>query len=240
VEVSGQVGGDVVAGDLEKNIRAGRDVVGRDVVTTTNTTNVGFSAAAVQRLLITVGSLVFVTAACFFSGGVIVGGTALAALNTTVDSDDPQAAAEFAELLQALNALPPGAAIQFSFTEQQLSAYFRQVVAPTLPLDITAAKVRLLDNGGLVVGGRAGALGGAQFAATFEWQTTPGAPLRLDAAAVEVLPLRNRVFGWVAIPTPLLRPITDDLNQLFGGIQVTEIVPEADVANRWTVTAITH
>ena len=48
VEVSGRVDGDVVAGDYEKNVRAGRDVVGRDVVTTTNTTNVGFSAAAVR------------------------------------------------------------------------------------------------------------------------------------------------------------------------------------------------
>lgn len=160
VAVSGRVGGDVVAGDYEKNVRAGRDVVGRDVVTTTNTTNVGFSAAAVQRLLITVGALVFVTAACFFSGGVFVGGAALAALDRPVASDDPAAAAEFADLLQTLQALPPGASVQFTFTEQQLSAYFRQVVAPTLPLDISEAKVRLLESGALVMGGRAGALGG--------------------------------------------------------------------------------
>lgn len=235
LEVSGSVGGDAVAGDYEKNIRAGRDVVGRDVVTTT--TNVGFSAVAVQRLLITVGVMVFVTAACFFSGGVVVGGAALAALDTTVASDDPAAAAEFANLLQTLRALPPGHTVQFSFTEQQLSAYFRQRVAPTLPLDITNAKARLLASGNLVIGGRAGALGGAQFAATFEWQDEPGTPLRLDAAAVEVLPLRNRVFGWVAVPAPVLRPLTDGLNDLFGSVQVTELVPEAGQADTWTATA---
>jgi hypothetical protein len=240
VEVSGRVGGDVVVGDYEKNVRAGRDVVGRDVVTTSNTTNVGFSAAAVQRLLITVGMMVFVTAACFFSGGVIVGGTALAALDRQVASDDPAAAAEFAELLQILRDLPPGQVVQFSFTEQQLSAYFRQEVAPTLPLDITEAKVRLLDSGDLVVGGRAGALGGARFAATFVWQDEVGAPLRLDAAAVEVLPLRNRVFGWVAVPTLVLRPLTDGLNDLFGGVQVTDIGPEAHLEDTWTATAVSR
>ena len=234
------MGGDVVAGDYEKNVRAGRDVVGRDVVTTANTTNVGFSAAAVQRLLITVGAMVFVTAACFFSGGVVVGGAALGALDRQVNSNDQTAAAEFAELLQILRDLPPGQAVQFTFTEQQLSAYFRQQVAPTLPLDITDAKVRLLDSGDLVVGGRAGALGGAQFAATFEWQTGAGGPLRLDAAAVEVLPLRNRVFGWVAVPTGLLRPLTDGLNDLFGGVRVTDIAPEAHLEDTWTATAISQ
>ncbi len=240
VEVSGRVGGDVVAGDYEKNVRAGRDVVGRDVVTTTNTTNVGFSAAAVQRLLVTVGALVFVTAACFFSGGVIVGGTALAALDKEVASDDPAAAAEFAELLQTLQALPPGTSVRFTFTEQQLSAYFRQQVAPTLPLDITEAKARLLDSGNLVIGGRAGALGGARFATTFAWQDTAGEPLRLQAAAVEVLPLNNRVFGWVAVPAGLLRPLTTGLNDLFGGIRVTSIAPEAHPEDTWTATAISQ
>ncbi|MGQ0600620.1 MAG: hypothetical protein ACT4QE_02870, partial [Anaerolineales bacterium] len=56
--------------DNDLNITAGDDVtVGGDVVagdkSTTTTTNVGFSAAQVQRLLITVGGLVALTAACF-------------------------------------------------------------------------------------------------------------------------------------------------------------------------------
>lgn len=240
VEVSGTVGGDVVSGDYHKDVRAGRDVVGRDVVTTTNTTQIGFSAAAVQRLLITVGAMVFVTAACFFSGGLAVGGAAFVALGRPVNSDDAQAAAEFAAGLQELNSLPPGTTVRFTFTEQQLSAYFRQQVAPTLPLDIREAKLRLLDSGQPVVGGRIGALGGAQFAATFDWQTTPGQPLRLTAAAIEVLPLRNRVFGWVVVPTRLLRPVAEHINALFSGIQVTAIAPEPHLADTWTVTAISQ
>ena len=238
VELSGRVGGDVVVGDYEKNIRVERDYVGRDVVNTTNTTNVGFSAAAVQRLLITVGIMVFLTAACFFSGGLILGGATFAALDREVDSDDALAAVQFAELLQTISSLPPGVSVTLNFTEQQLSAYFRQYVAPTLPLDITEAKLRLLDDGDLVVGGRAGTLGGAQFAATFEWQDEPGAPLRLDAAAVEVLPLDNNAFGWVAVPTFLLEPLTGGINDLFGGIRVTELEPETGSPDQWNVTAI--
>jgi hypothetical protein len=240
VEVSGRVGGDVVVGDYEKNIRVERDYANRDVVNTTNTTNVGFSAAAVQRLLVTVGIMVFVTAACFFSGGLLLGGATFAALDREVDSDDALAAAQFAELLQTINNLPPGVSVTLNFTEQQLSAYFRQVVAPTLPLDITEAKLRLLGDGDLVVGGRAGSLGGAQFAATFEWQDVPGAPLRLDAAAVEVLPLNRNAFGWVAVPTLLFEPLTGGINDLFGGIRVTELEPETGAPDHWNVTAISQ
>ena len=58
IQVGGSVGGDVAGRDLNKTTTAGRDVVGGDVVTTTN---VGFSIEAVQRLVITVGVLVFAT-----------------------------------------------------------------------------------------------------------------------------------------------------------------------------------
>src|SRR5574341_666246 len=72
-------------------IKAGRDVeiAGRDIVTVER----GFSAAQVQRLLITVAVIVFVTAACFFSGGLILGGAALAALNRPLSGGLSQEAA---------------------------------------------------------------------------------------------------------------------------------------------------
>lgn len=223
VQVGGSVGGDVVTGDVHRTNTAGRDIVGRDVVTTTNTTNVGFSAAAVQRLLITVGMLVFVTAACFFSGGVFVGGAALAALNTDVASDDPVAAAEFAEILQAVESLPPGTPFSFTFTEQQISAYFRQVVAPQI--GVSDGKVRLLPDGRLVVGGQINNLGRLPFAATFTWQDRRGEPLRLVSAAVQVLRLGRSSFGWVAVPTALLRDTAGRVNELFGNVQLVDVDP---------------
>jgi hypothetical protein len=239
VEVTGSVGGNVVGGDLTTNTTAGRDVVGRDVVTTTTTTttNVGFSAAAVQRLLLTVGLLVFATAACFFSGGVFVGLGAITALNTDVASDDPVAAAEFAELLALAQALPPGTIARLTFTEQQISAYFRQVVAPGLPMNITDGKIRLLDSRRLVVGGRLGDLGGRPFAATFTWQESPSTPLRLTAAALQVLPAGESPFGWVAIPTVLLAPVEQGINQLFAGLILTD-VDAGPGEDTWDVTIV--
>lgn len=241
IEISGHVGGDVIGGDRTETTTAGRDVVGRDVVTTT-TTNVGFSAAAVQRLLLTVGMMVFVTAACFFSGGVVLGGAAIAALDRDVASDDPALAAQFADLLATLQALPPGEAVTVSFSEAQISAYFRQVVAPTLPLNFTDGRVRLVDDQQLVVAGRAGDLANANVAATFDWQTAPGAPLRLTGAAIQALPLDDgNLFGWVAVPTPVLEPLTAGINDLFGGVRlttVTEQAPDPVQGPTWDVTAI--
>jgi hypothetical protein len=233
VQVGGDVGGDVVSGDVHRTNTAGRDIVGRDVVTTT--TNVGFSAAAVQRLLLTVGAMIFVTAACFFSGGIFVGGAALAALNTTVNSDEPEAAAQFAEILQAVESLPPGTPFSFTFTEQQISAYFRQVLAPRI--GVSDGKVRLLPDGRLVVGGRADNLRGLPFAATYAWQNVRGAPLRLESAAVQVLRVGQTSFGWVAVPPALLGSTAGRVNELFGDVQLVDVDPLPG-REAWTVEGV--
>jgi hypothetical protein len=210
------------------------------VVTTTthNTTNVGFGVAAVQRLMVTVGLLVFVTAACFFSGGAVLGGAAIAALDRPDSSTGDGLAAQFADLLATWHNLAPGEAATVQFTEAQISAYFAEELAPTLPLDITDAKVRLLGDQQLVVGGRAGGLGNLNFAATFDWQDTPGAPLRLDAAAVQALDLGAAPFGWVAIPTTPLQPLTTSLNDLFGGVQITNVQSVPAEVPIWNVTVV--
>lgn len=65
-----------------------------------------------------------------------------------------------------------------------------------------------------------------------------GAPLRLQAAAVEALPLNNRVFGWVAVPTLVLRPVTESLNTLFGNVRVVDLAPTADADDTWMATAV--
>src|SRR5436190_24380308 len=92
LQVSGTVGGDAAGRDINKELNAGRDIVGRDVVTTNATTIVGFSPKAVMQLVVSVGLLVFVTAACFFSGGLVVGGAALVALERPVNSNSEAAA----------------------------------------------------------------------------------------------------------------------------------------------------
>ncbi|MCC7358231.1 MAG: hypothetical protein IT317_02065 [Anaerolineales bacterium] len=237
VAVSGRVGGDVIAGDRNETNTAGRDIVGRDVVTNT-TTNVGFGYAAVQRLLVTVGVMVFVTAACFFSGGAVLGGAAIAALNKPDTSLSAGLAAQFADMLATLQDLPPGEAATVQFTEPQISAYFAQTIAPALPLDITEGKVRLLGEDQVVVGGRAGGLGNLNFAATFDWQDTPGAPLRLSAAAVQALDLGKLPFGWVAIPTTPFQSLAGGLNDLFSGVQITAVQSLPAEVPVWNVTVV--
>ena len=238
IRVGGDVGGDVAGRDVVKTTTAGRDVVGGDVVTTTNTTNVGFTIEAVQRLVVVVGALVFVTAFCFFSSGFLLGGVALAALNQPVASS--QAAAQrFAAGLADLQQLGPGDAATFSFSEEEISSYFRFVVAPSLGgLNIQNGRVRLLDDGELVIGGEAGALGGLPFAATFVLTQEVGRPLDLQAAAVRLLPT-GTPFGWVLLPNAALGGVERSLNDLFGNIQVLEGAASDD-GREWTVSVIGH
>jgi hypothetical protein len=238
LEVSGSVGGDVAGRDLHKSATAGRDIVGRDVVTTTatssTTTNVGFGIDAVLRLVVAVGMLVFVTALCFFSSGAVVGGAAIVALRRPVNSNNADAAARFAEKLPALRNLPPGTPARFSFTEEEISSYFRQVTAPSI--GVRDGRVRLLDSGQIVVGGRADQLRGAEFAATFDWQATPGEPFKLRYALLHALPLGSGRFGWVFVPAPLVGGIETSINSLFGNIRVTEVVANPD--GSWTVSVV--
>jgi len=220
-----------------RDLNVGGDVAGGDVVKTT-TTNVGLGAKEVQRLLLTVGALVFITAACFFSGGLAVGAVAVNTLNRPVNSNDPAAAARFAAYLEELRALSPGQPFAFGFTEQEISAYFRLTLAPSL--GITNGKVRLLDDPGqLVVGGQLTQLGGLPFAATFHVTDTVGAPLSLTAAAVQILPLKDSLFGWVFVPVSAFGSITDNLNRLFANLQFNSVEAAAP-APAWIVNGLAH
>lgn len=224
------------------NIEAGDDLnvgtfVGGNMTTnTTTTTSVGFSASQVQRLLITVGVLVFVTASCFFTGGLAVGGAAFVALSRPVGSDNPEAALRFQSFLEDLRALPPGQSFSFGFTEEEISSYFRLILGPQL--GIRNGKVRLLEVGTLVVAGQASDLGNLPFAATFEMTDEVGAPLKLKAAALQILRLGDSSFGWVVVPTGLLKTVQDNINKSFGVVELKEVVqPTADT---WVVTGVSH
>jgi len=235
--------GDVAGRDVVKTTTtAGRDVVGRDVV---STTNVGFSATAVQRLLLTVGALVFATAACFFSGGLALGAGVFVALNRPVTSDNPVAAQSFAIKLALLKALGPGQPFSFPFTEEEISSYFRQIIAPQI--GVLDGKVRLLDEPGkLVVAGQATQFGNLPFAATFELRDTPGESLHLTGVVVQIIPLKDKEgksssFGWVVLPSFLFQGLAGDLNSLFGNVQLSTVAETATAPNpAWVVDGVTR
>jgi hypothetical protein len=223
----------------QQDVNVGGDVAGRDVVKNT-TTNVGFSVDAVQRLVIVVGLMVFITAACFFSGGVAVGGVALAALNKQVGSS-LDAANSMQAKLNEIRALGPGMPFQFTFSEDEISSYLRFIAGP--PTGVSNGKVRLLEPGKLVMGGQSDKLGGLPFAATFEVQyNTPGQPLRLTGAAIQVFKWRNSDFGWIVVPTPFLQGIADEVNAAIGAgyelSNVTDASQGADLA--WAAEGVTR
>ena len=223
------------------DVTVGGDVAGRDVVkTTTTTTIVGFSPKDVQRLIIVVAAIVFATAACFFSGGVALGAGAFVALNRTVNSNNEAAADRFESYLAQLRALPPGQPFTLQFTEEEISSYFRLRLAPQI--GVTDGKVRLLDESSqLLVTGQASDLGSLPFAATFELRDTSGAPLRLTSAAIRVLQLKDKngkisSFGWMYVPTLVVQPLANNLNNLFGNVQLTDVA--ATGLHTWTVSGV--
>jgi hypothetical protein len=219
---TGEGGTNLAAGG---DVSVGGDVAGRDVIknTTTQTvTNIGFNEKMIQRLLITVGAMVFVTAACFFSGGIAVGAVAFNALGRDVGSSQ-EAALRFQQKLAILQSLPPGQAFELTFTEDELSSYVKFILSPQLGFTPESGRARLLPDGEVVVAGQLADAGNLQVAGTFELQDAPGQPLKLKAAAVQALPAGDSVFGWVAVPAPLLQPVEGRINSLLGNVQLTEV-----------------
>jgi hypothetical protein len=235
--IGGNVGGDAAGRDINKELNAGRHIVGRDAVTNTNT-NVGFSAAAVQRLLVTVGALLAATAACFFVLGGVSALGIVAAFMRPVNSNNQAAADKFAAELSVIRTLLPGLPYELSFTEEEISSYFHLVIEPSLHGDISGGQVRLLGSGQLVFLGRAKRLNDVLFAASFGWQkNTPGAPLRLTGALLNVVPLGDSPLGWLAVPTAVLRPVADTVNGLFGNVVFTDVRPQPN-GQGWDVTVV--
>ncbi len=209
-----RVGRDLAGRDIET---AGRDIVGRDVVTITQT---GFSEAAVQRLVITVGVLVFVTAALFFAGGIVVGGV-FANLNKPVGSS-PEAAKAMQAKLDTLGQLRPGQKFIATFSEDEISSYVKFVAGPQLGLN--NAKARVLDQSGrIALEGNYAGLGNAQIVSIIRLGVNDQ-PTQVESAAVQVLPTGNSTFGWVYVPPPLVQPLAGQIDdRLFARVRLNAV-----------------
>lgn len=207
------IGGDVVGRD--KIISVGDDLIQGDV---TNVTQIGMSPEAVRRLVITVGALVAVTAACFFAGGILVGGAAIAALNRPVDSR-PESAAEFQQGLDEIAARPSGQQFQISFTEEQLSSYIRFELGPQLGLK--NGRARILPGGRIVFYGSWPGAAGLPIMVTCSIQPNSDALFKVESAAVQLVPLslidQENVsnIGWTPAPAFIVQPLVDQLNAHF-------------------------
>ncbi len=208
----------------------GGDAVGRDKVaqTTTNVTNVGMGPEAVRRLVITVGVLVFVTALCFFSGGILVGATALRAFNQQVNST-VAAAQDFQSGLTEVKSLPAGRSFQWTYTETDLSSYTRFFLGPKIGSDWRA---RFLPNGEVAFQGNWPGMFGLPVTVLTRMETNSPQLYHATGAMVQVIAVPNSDFGWVALPTFMVQPIVDAINQDIGqGFTASSIAPPPFLAS---------
>ncbi len=217
---------DIHGGD----VRAARDIVAGDVNVAgdsisgqTVSVQRGYSANEVQRLILIVGGLVFLTATCFF----IFGAVSAAALVNAVNRDLPggssqEAAQNMAHKIDALNSLSPGQEFRVSFSEDEVSSYFRFLLGPAI--DVADGKARFLETPGrLAISGKLDNGKGLPFLA--EAELTKGAvPFQLRGAWVKIIPTPDGwSFGWVPV-TPLAQDLSGRINNfMFGRVQFTEI-----------------
>ena len=222
--------------DSAGQVTVGGDVAGRDVIR--HTTQVGFSAAAVQRLLLTVGGLVLVTAICFFAGGLLVGATFVAVLSRPV-AVLPSAAQSMQATLDGLMSLPPGTPFEASFSEVELNSYWELVLGPQVGLSPGTGAARLLDDGRLVLAGNFAALGNLRALAVVAPQVnTPGQLFRIDSVAVQAVSLGDGSLGWLPVPAGVLQPLLGTVSELAGpNVEFTGVSASASTL---TVSGIGH
>ena len=199
------------------NVEADNVNVSGDVVAHDKVTYVGMSPQAVQRLVITVGVLVFATASCFFVGGVVIGSRAIAALNRPVDSS-LQAAADFQQGLKEIAALPSGQLAAWSFAEEDLSSYIRFALGPQIGL--SNGRARILPDGQIVVYGRWSGFLNLPVMAISSVQTNSDQPFKVESAMISLNPFVDPTtvsgFGWVPLPSSVLQPLADQIGNAIG------------------------
>ncbi|MBI4671351.1 MAG: hypothetical protein HY741_06740 [Chloroflexi bacterium] len=217
---------DIRGGDVQ----AGRDIVGGDVNVAGDSISAqnvsvqrGFSADQVQRLVLIVGGLVFVTAACFFIFGALSAAAIVNVISRPLPGGSPvQAAIEMQQKIDALNSLEPGQRFRVLFKEEEISAYFRHIAGPKL--GISNGKARLMDEPGqIALGGNLDRMNGMPFLAQVQVTTTE-TPLEVEGAWIKLLPTPEGMsFGWIPV-TALAQDFSQQLNAaLFGKVHFTQI-----------------
>ena len=222
-------------------VQVGGDVAGRDVVKVTQT---GLGASAVQRLVLTISGLVLavgfcflLTAACFFSGGVVLSAAVFTALNRPVETST-EAAQRMEQRLRELNALSSGQTFSTTTTEIESSSYLRFILGPKI--GVSEPKVRYIKAGQIVVSGRWTSLGNLPFVAAF--RIGAGAsPMEFEWMAVQLLQIPNSNFGWVAVPSVLVQSqATQVMSSVLDQLKletITDVTPAgASVPREWQVT----
>ncbi len=236
--------------DAGRDVAIGRDVAGRDIVNTSQTgvgtqtigtVSVGWGEQAVIRLALVVGALVFVTAACFFSGGLAVGGIVFGAFSDRALTPSPEQADAFQQQLDGLDSVQSGETFTLVLNEAELNAFVHYRLGPQIGFALDTGEARLINDGGqnvIAVRGDYAPLGGMPVIATFSLTNEPGAPLQLTGASARLFGSRDGGFGWVYLPASWLRAVEIQVNGLLGNVKLDQAVvaPNAPDGAPWEVT----
>ncbi len=232
------------------DVTIGGHVVGRDMISTSHTgvgtqtidtMNVGWSERAVIRLALVVGIMVFITAACFFSGGLAVGGLVYQSFVDRPLTPLPEQADAFQQQLDALDSVQSGETFTLVLSEDELNAFVHYRLGPQIGFTPGSGEARLINDNGMnqiAVRGDYEPLGGLPVIATFQLTDAPGAPLQLTGASARLFGGRNGGLGWVLVPVDWLRTVETQVNALLGNVQLSQAVvpPGAPDGASWEVT----
>ena len=123
------------------------------------------------------------------------------------------AAQDFQAGLDQVQALPPGQAFQWAYTENGLSSYLHFILGPQIGFD---ARARFLSSDEVAFQGNWSGMLGLPVTVVTRMETDSPQLYHTVSAAVQILPLSNSNFGWVPLPVSAVQPLVDAINQDIG------------------------
>ena len=224
-----QSGGVNVSGG---RVEAGHDIAGRDIYE-------GFSPSAVQRLVLSVGALVFLatmcSAVCFFTSGFVIANQ-VNAFSRPIESTIP-AARSMQNKLALMAQLRRGESAVLTFSETELSSYVRFVMGP--PNGLSDARVRMSDTPReLALTGNYDALDGTPVLATFR-MTTGDEPLELETTAIKAFGDVESALGWIVVPNALVATTVNNvIDPVFSQVRFADIRESRAAERSWTLIVV--
>ena len=140
---------------------------------------------------------------------IVVGFAALHAFDRPLPST-MAAAQDFQAGLNGVQALPPGRAFQWTYTEMDLSSYMHFILGPQIGFNASA---RFLSSDEVAFQGNWSGMLGLPVTVVTRMETDSPQLYHTVSAAVQILPLPNSNFGWVALPAAAVQPLVDAINQ---------------------------
>lgn len=209
-----------------------------DVTTVKNTSTLNLPPDRALRLGFGLGILVVVVLLCGFSGGLLAGRF----VNVTLDPVPSNAAVGRAakEELDVLDGLPSGSRVQIVYDNETATSLGQELlVKPNSPID--EVHVQFLEGEEISLNTTVRALGNRRVVVGMVARAWNGRLLlEPKAAAIDVLGLRRTTFGWIAIPTAFVAPVSNWFQQQLDAVALKFWFNEIQVRPNWMMIDLTR